>query len=110
MRNLVSLASLLAGFVISSPVNSDAPTDAFNECRGVVMVATDIMTARQTGVSMMQMMEAAQDMGEFKAGTEQLIRLAYDEPRMHTEAAQRRSVTEFANRMLSLCMDVKDPR
>lgn len=106
MRNLVLLASLLAGFVISSPVNSAA----FNECRGVVMVATDIMTARQTGVSMMQMMEAAQDMGEFKAGTEQLIRLAYDEPRMHTEAAQRRSVTEFANRMLSLCMDVKDPR
>ena len=69
-------------------------------CREINEVSKTIMNKRQSGVSMIEMLDIAKDNEIVK----KIIMDAYDTPMYSVESNKQREVTKFANQWLSACI------
>ena len=103
MKNLIAYAivPILLGSSVclaSDKLESEqgSVTDWQEKCSMMATLAESVMSARQTGVELQTLMETMTEAGGAmgKIGQELLI-LAYDQPRYTTEKIQRRTIDEF---------------
>lgn len=93
-KGIISVALLLAVPAIYAD-NSDGACDAVHE------IASNVMSARQNGVSVRRAMEL---MGGTQIGTD-IVLDAYKETRWNSESSKERAVTEFANDYYLECVE-----
>lgn len=87
---------LIAALALSAPLaHADEPAS----CADFGEMAQALMDARQAGVAMSDAMNA---FASHKA-LQNIVRMAYDKPRMSTEAMRERSVQDFRNEVEAEC-------
>lgn len=72
-------------------------------CEPVAQLAESVMRARQNGVPA----SAAMNVANGNPAVMNLVRLAWREPRYHTQEMQDRAVQEFRDKLFMACFDAK---
>jgi len=98
------MKTLLLAPALLLSTNLSAAT--YEQCKGVTSVADSVMTARQAGISLDQVMDVviAQDM---ESDVTPIVMLAYDVPRYSTESYQTGAINDFKSKILKVCMEIK---
>jgi hypothetical protein len=87
---------LIAGLALSAPLaHADEPVS----CADVGKLAQTVMDSRQAGVTMSDMMDVVDGI----KALQNLVRMAYDKPRMSTEEMMTRSAQDFRNEVEAVC-------
>ncbi|KFF48093.1 hypothetical protein GY26_15980 [Gammaproteobacteria bacterium MFB021] len=88
------------------PAMSDMTKSDRKDCSNKSLIAEKIMESRQKGVPMREMMDIA--------GDDKLMQLmvtsAFDEPRFSTDKMQRKSITDFGNKIYGYCVEAKSKK
>lgn len=98
---MVRISFVLSAALIAFPWPSVAQTDAeyLELCREIGTLAESIMTNRQNGTSIVQMMDIADGNGLAQS----LVVAAYEEPRFSTPRYQAESISDFRDRAYLEC-------
>jgi len=95
----------LAAFVLSTSAAANSADD-IKFCTEISTLSTTIMTDRQSGKSLAEMLSLAHK-PEFN-GMQELLMLivqsAYKAPRFSTDKVKKETITEFANTMMLQCL------
>jgi len=73
---------------------------ADNPCEELHELATSVMTARQNGAAMPELMRIAGDNPLVRA----IVQDAYNAPRYSTNSVQQREIADFANTVYAQCI------
>lgn len=93
------IVSLLALLSLTASNTIRAEVTLVEKCTTIERLAKAIMARRQEGTSISSMMEVAS--GDRMVMS--IVRAAYSEPQYATADMQAREVTNFANRVASIC-------
>lgn len=94
--------TLLLLLSISTCVYADDPVEKkYSICSKVAKLAELIMTSRQIGVELDEMLS---DQGKESELSKAMIIDAYSTPRFSSEASQKRSISEFKNEWQLKCI------
>lgn len=102
-KRFLKKSALLVLIAVTLPVFSGADEPATG-CEVISRLAKSIMQARQSGVSMSEMMGIAARDEDFKALAEALVIDAYDSPRYSTDGMKQRSIEDFENNVFLQCI------
>ena len=91
-------ATLLA----ATPAFTQPVSDADDRCMMVAMIAEGVMTARQTGVPLAEILHVVSQSPDPRWRT--LAIEAYTSPRYHTPAAQERATGDFRDALHVQCL------
>ena len=97
------LKSLVMGAAFVAAVEATA-SDANETCMTYYEFAETVMSGRQSGVPMPDMMAVV----EGEEVLVSIIRAAYRQPRMNVEENQQRYITDFANETYAECLEAFD--
>lgn len=104
MKKLL-LPCLSLAFLFNSNVCQAQSAKALAFCKDFERAAEKIMTARQDGMAMSEMMEAASEMEEaYSDIAKTMVVEAYSKPLYRTEDFKRRAISEFANDSYLVCI------
>ena len=98
MRNFIltlPLVTIMAGPAVADPHDEN--------CAVVAVVAESTMKARQTGVSLGQMLKILSDNGDIEL-FRTITLAAYDRPRMSVSKNQERMISDFRDEWHLLCL------
>jgi len=104
MRKLICVAALVAA--LTAPATVAAET-AQERCSSLASLAHSIMASHQEGVALsdtLAIIERNNPEPEIRAAYEELVLMAYGEPRYQTEAAQARSAADFRDTIHVWCL------
>lgn len=73
-------------------------------CDAIGILAKSVMSARQGGVPMQDILSNGVGSKKVSELTRLLAMAAYDQPRFSTEEHQERAITEFQNQMYLACL------
>lgn len=79
------------------------PALARSDCDAWSNLAKEIMTSRQAGVPITDVIALFKKLDGYTADKERLIFQAYDAPRFQTEEHKQREITEFQNAAYLAC-------
>lgn len=100
----IAAAGLLLGLAVT-PTYAATSDLAMKVCRAQTELAEIIMTKRQRGVPMLEILDTIDSRGLDRDGTmKQMIVEAYKGPRFNTSRHQQKAVTDFADEMLLACI------
>lgn len=96
-----TLFSMIVCMMIAGAVPASAQTkqEATDPCLVLSEIAGMVMLNRQNGTSMSKLMQIADGNALF----EEIIILAYDEPRFSTDSNKRNAVLDFRNEVEHAC-------
>lgn len=97
---LGSLVMMTGTSLWSQPANAETPAQT---CEMFNKIAEAVMTARQSGVALSDLMSDFESITSDPYFSQMLID-AYDQPRFTTEEVQKRTIQEFANEHYSQCI------
>lgn len=100
MRIILALAAFAAFSV--QPARASADCDAWAN------LAKEIMTSRQAGVPITDVIALFKRMDGYTADKQRLIFQAYEAPRFQTEEHKQREITEFQNSAYLACARKRD--
>ena len=108
MKKTIFALSLMAAAVIGcAPANADTqPVDVANSCSSISTLAETIMTSRQAGVPMRDIVAIANG----NSTVELIIQQAYSQSLWRSKGLKQRAITEFSNDWYKSCMQVEDDR
>jgi hypothetical protein len=96
MKRLIAAATLL--------LSANVSAGTYEECKDVTTLAGSIMSARQAGASLDQVIEAAA-VNSIDNELLPIILLAFDERRLASEKYQTIAINDFKSRILKVCME-----
>lgn len=99
--NKISQFAVAAIFAVSYSVQADV--DKAEYCATISKLSETVMTTRQRGISLNQMLEVT---SEATAGDElakQMILDAFDQPRFSTASLQVRTIEDFRDKWTLIC-------
>lgn len=102
MRHIALLLALSASFAVSA-----APTatkEMIEKCAGISKLAEAVMTKRQDGVAMSDLMKAASDGAEPDQLLVRMVTAAYEQTRFQTPENKRRKVEDFRDQFYLGCI------
>jgi hypothetical protein len=105
MKNLIKTVLVAATLVLVANT-ALAQTKPANQCEMIESLARQVMSNRQSGVSLSSMMKVAETpkAGAMGAVMRELTLLAYKEPQYSAAENKRKSANEFANQAALLCL------
>jgi hypothetical protein len=101
------IKSVLVAATLLVVANSTfAQTKPTNQCEMIESLARQVMSNRQSGVSLSNMMKVADNpkAGAMGAVMRELTLMAYKEPQFSAAENKRKSANEFANQAALLCL------
>lgn len=72
-------------------------------CEGRAELAKQVMSSRQAGVPITDVINLAKESNAYTKATQELILRAYERPRFQTDEHQQREITEFQNEAYVAC-------
>lgn len=102
MRHIVFLLALSSSVAVSAA--EPATKDMLEKCASISKLAEAVMTKRQDGVAMSELMKVASDGPEPDQMLVRMITSAYEQRRYYTPESQKRSVEDFRDQFYLGCM------
>lgn len=102
MRHIVLLLALSVSFAVSAAPT--ATNEMIEKCSGISKLAEAVMTKRQEGVAMSDLMKAASDGAEPDQLLVRMITAAYEKQRFRTPENKRREVEDFRDQLYLGCI------
>lgn len=94
MRKL--LIGLIATCLLVTQANADSGSQKRDNCKAMAGLANAVMTARQEGVSVVELLEVTKTDNDLaNEYTRVLIEVAYNSPRFNTEYYKLKEITEY---------------
>jgi hypothetical protein len=102
MRNVIKAVVVVAAFV--GMTNAALANDG--TCDRMSNLSKQIMTNRQNGVSLNEMMSTLNSVNNsaLKTVTKTMVLDAYEHPRYNTATVKQRTIDEFANKYMLMCV------
>ncbi|WP_027052803.1 hypothetical protein [Mesorhizobium erdmanii] len=104
----LSAIFILAALVISAPAWADDRMYKF--CEDEAIIAGSIMTARQRGMSLGEMMRFVHQRQKMVELRETQVMMAWEEPRYETEIQRQRAVADFRDMVQLNCLKAQKQR
>ncbi|WP_275288833.1 hypothetical protein [Halomonas elongata] len=102
----ITATAIASALLVASPFTAEAAEtqDHLEYCNAIGSLAEQIMTTRQSGVPMQEMIavDPSHDLGV------EMIRDAFDTNRYNTAEVQQQVITEFSNDWFAACLDATE--
>ena len=102
------MKKIITALALSVAMISPAMADRAEFCKAATYMAEAIMNNRQSGVSVIDMMEIANNSQSNKKLLTSLITEAYAEPLYQTDEYKQKAATEFAAQQYLMCLKAGD--
>ena len=99
MKKLIAATAI--ALAACAPAVAEEEVSTAEWCGTLHGLAEQVMSARQSGVPMPEVMTIA----EGSPAMESMTMAAYDEPRYTTESVQQRVIVDFANDVYRICLE-----
>ena len=109
MKNVITAVIVVSAFIGMTNVALAQTASKEQVCETVEKVAKGIMNNRQSGVPLTDMMKVmnSPSAGKFGGLAKTLTIMAYEKPRYSSKEMQQKSVVDFANDAMLICLKTK---